>query len=1449
MLQKIVQIFGGDPNKRQIERFTDTVDYINGLETQFERYSNDELRAKTGEFRRRLALGETLDDLLPEAFATVREASKRHLGQRHFDVQLIGGIVLHQGIIAEMRTGEGKTLVATLPLYLNALTLNPAWIEKAQQSWGDDPEDWSFTPIEGLSVGRGNHLVTVNDYLARRDARWMGSIYLALGLEVGVLQMAARTENGKKAFLVDFERESPHEDQHNLRMVPRGKAYAADITYGTNSEFGFDYLRDNMTLNIEDRVQRGHHYAIIDEVDNVLIDEARTPLIISGPSHDDAEWYVRMSQVAKSLRSEDYEISERDRTVTLTELGETHVENLLDMPLWDPERPEDVTPEQAHLMGFLEQSLRAQYLFKKNKDYLVQAGKVIIIDEFTGRLMPGRRWSDGLHQAVEAKEGARVQPENVTYATITIQNYFRMYEKLAGMTGTALTESEEFKEIYELDVLAIPTNLEYLASREDTDLTVLEARDEAGYKYQYYADIIDPEREPLFWKRKDYPDVVYRTEEAKLRAIVQEILRYHILGRPILVGTTSVELSEKVSGRLKATPMNRLAQTLLLRQVWMEQHNRVEDGRLVPELTFLNLPLSDWDRSKEAEVRNMARDLGISSNPASDENLDRLLASFELSSAYKDRLESCLKAGIPHNVLNAKEHTAESKIIARAGELGMINIATNMAGRGVDIKLGGEQAEDLLVFVNDLLRGAGVRNSYSMTNIDRLAALKTILLKEFNQIPADENGGFKVAPPEDLEAVKGLLLEKYGSDEAKDEWPQLTNILYNFDKNKFPLRTSEKIIDFWRHVEKEIQVRDLGGLHVIGSERHESRRIDNQLRGRAARQGDPGSSRFYLSMEDELMRLFGGQQAENMMGRLKIDEAMPLEMGLVGRIVEQSQGRVEGANFDVRKHLLEYDDVLNTQRTKIYDQRDRIFSKDDLSEDVTDMLQTEVLQRVPLALEDEEGPWKLLAWLDQIQPPLPVNGRIYPSYTLRLLVDEYFKNSGNGNSTELAFSHQEAYKALLDLAGEAIKAEEKHLLHSINKLIDITSERMEAQLEERLDMVEVFFDGLELDEETDRRDPRKIMDELSNLVRVPIKLTSEEQRALRSDGDRSDLEQIVDRVSNQVEATLIDQSITRLVGAVERRLEEDLDIDRDQLSGDDWEALAEQVLSAISSLYERRLERLIGQDGDGLIAKDIESALAKFDGPVTESILMGLLLQMPQGAVATFDKRTHRRVWQRTTRLTYIYVAAGFLESRHPDEIASEVLEHLEEAQSAMRLAWGRSELKRLESARPIDLDTTTQNGLRDLLGEERFEEISDQELHHLEGEERTSVVDELGRQALTEVYRQLLLRVISELWVDYLTSMEALRISIGLEAYAQRDPLVEYKNRAFEMFQELLSNMRMGVVTRMFTFRPHDLSSVQTTVTKAEPPQIKAEPQPQAQGERRAGSRPTKSKRRRRRR
>ena len=1317
MLKKFVTILGGDPNKRAIGKSNEIVDQINSLEAQFEELSDEALLTKTAEFHSRLAEGETLNDLLPEAFAAVREASKRTNGQRHYDVQLIGGISLHQNKIAEMRTGEGKTLVATLPLYLNALT------------------------------GKGTHLVTVNDYLARRDARWMAPIFNALGMSVGVLQMAARTENGKKAFIVDLEKSSPHEDQHQLRLVPRAEAYAADITYGINSEFGFDYLRDNMTMRLDERVQRGHYYAIVDEVDNILIDEARTPLIISGPAQDDAEWYVRMAQVVRQLRAEDYELNERDRNITLTEIGEIHVEELMGMALRDPDRPEDVTPEQARLMGFLEQALRAQYLFKRNKDYLVQTGKVVIVDEFTGRLMPGRRWSDGLHQAVEAKEGVRVQAENVTYATITIQNYFRMYEKLAGMTGTALTEAEEFDKIYKLDVIAIPTNLEYQASREDSPLILLEGKDEQGYKYRYYSLRDEAEKKPVFFQRKDFPDIIYRTEEVKFRSITSEILRYHAMGRPMLVGTTSVELSDHLSTRLRADPLRKLAQVYLLRNAWLEKNNREEDGRLIEELQPFNAPL---DQLQVPEMRKMARELGISFNPEDPENLPRLLNILDLSTSDADRLKADLESGIAHQVLNARKHTEESQIIAGAGAFGAVTIATNMAGRGVDIKLGGELPDSVIDSVNRVLHRAGITDPYDMRHEERRQALISLT-------------------------------------------PEQTGI-YEADIDKF------------LHYMQDMQsVKELGGLHVIGSERHEARRIDNQLRGRAARQGDPGSSRFYLSLEDELMRRFGGGQVESIMQRMKIDDAVPMEVGLVSRLVEQSQTRVEGANFDVRKHLLEYDDVLNSQRQRIYGQRDLIFTKPDLSEDVTDILGTEVNRRVPESLADDEGPWKLLAWLDQIQPPLDLGGMLFPSYSLKLLLDHLSSQQKGYASLE------ELRDALIGLAGEALKAEEEHLLRTVNSLLDATRERLESQVKERLETLDTFFEGLGLGEAEDAapRSPRELLDELVGVVHVTVRLTPEEQRLLRDDPD-----QVRKAVRQQVENAVIGQSALRLVGAIERRLEDTLELEASQLDSTDWEAMADQVYQAVQIVLTRRRERLMGNGAgpaSGQLAHDLENTLAKISGPVTTNHMLGLLLMMPQGTRATFDKKTHRRVLQRTTRLTYIYLAARLLEKRTPEDITEEVLKHLQNAQETIRRAWGASEFSRLATARLPELEPQLRDTLCTLLGEETCASLQNQPLQSLDREQIIKILDELGRRSLTEVYRQLLLGVITELWVDYLTQMEALRVSIGLEAYGQRDPLVQYKSKASELFQNLLKDMRSGVISRMFIYRPRDMSTVQS--------------------------------------
>ncbi len=1312
MLQNFVKLFGGDPNKREIEKLSEVVEIINGLEPQFEALSDDELRAKTDEFRAQLKEAidgieddeerfeieqEVLEEILPEAYAVVREASKRTIGLRHYDVQMIGGITMHRSSIAEMKTGEGKTLVATLPIYLNALS------------------------------GRGTHLITVNDYLARRDARWMAPIYSFLGLSIGVLQMAAVTENGKKAFLVDLKKESPHEDQHQLRMVNRAEAYRADITYGTNSEFGFDYLRDNMTMSLESRVQRGHHFAIIDEVDNVLIDEARTPLIISGPASGDLEWYGKMAQLVKQLKPEDYEVSEKDRNVALTEIGIAHVEQLLGQPLQDPDRPEDVTPEQARLLGYLEQALRAQHLFKRNKDYLVQAGKVVIVDDHTGRLMPGRRWSDGLHQAVEAKEGVKVEPESVTYATVTIQNYFRMYKKLSGMTGTALTEAEEFNKIYELEVTPIPTNLEYQAFGSNTTLIEKKDKDEEGYQYTYYVRPDDPpEAEPVLWKRKDYPDIIYRTVEAKLRAIVTEIVRLHVMGRPLLVGTTSVESSDVLSNRLRAEPVRRLVQVLLVRNAWLVANDRVEDGRLIEELVPFNGPL---DGINPSQLRKFVQPFGMNSiNPEDPDNLPTALELLHLESEDAERLTSVLKAGVPHDVLNARKHTEESQIIAGAGAFGAVTIATNMAGRGVDIKLGGELAEEEFMAVNRVLNRVGVKDPYEMPLEERRQAL------------------LKADP------------EVYGIYDG-----EVKHFLQYFDDME--------------------RVKALGGLHVVGSERHEARRIDNQLRGRAARQGDPGSSRFFLSLEDDLMRLFAGQQVSGLMERLKVDDSLPLESRIVSNIVEQSQGRVEGANFDVRKHLLEYDDVLNSQRERIYSQRDRIFVKEDLSEDVRDMLQTEIETRVPAGLIDEEGPWKLMAWLEQIQPPFAYgeNG-IFPSYGLRLLLDELE-------------DAEDIRSAALELVSDALDAEHTHTLRAISSLLERTADNLDQQLEERIDALDIFFEGLRDAEESPH--PQEANDELQSIARLPLKLSNNQMRLLVNEP-----EEIEDDVRDMLTAQLTALYATRVIGAVENRLNESLDIDKSELQSADWDELSDTILDTSEEIMGNQRERLVGENGQ--IIRDLDASLQR-EPAENDDAKLRLLMSLSQGLRTAFDSKTHRQVKQAFIRFSYVFLTATYLQDRPEDEVTEEVLEHLSEAEEVLVLAWGQGEL-----AKQGQVD-----------GQDEAEAMK------------------VGRQVLNQVHRQLLLRAITEQWVEYLTRVEALRVSIGLEAYAQRDPLVQYKAQASQMFQELMSDIRSLVISRVFSYQPR---RIQLTLSDS------GESVTPASAQTKTSAKPTKKKRKRKR-
>ncbi|NWG06543.1 MAG: hypothetical protein HXY35_07645 [Chloroflexi bacterium] len=1324
MLKNFIKIFGGDPNKKIIEQYSGIANEINSLEAQFEALSDDALRAKTDEFRARIAESvgnvdgldereqfkaqqEALNEILPEAFAAVREAAKRTIGQRHYDVQLIGGVALHRGSIAEMRTGEGKTLVATLPVYLNAL------------------------------LGKGVHLITVNDYLARRDARWMAPIYDMLGLTVGVLQMAAATENGKKAFLVDFSKESPHEDQHHLRLVDRRLAYEADVTYGTNSEFGFDYLRDNMTMRLSDRVQRGHHFAIIDEVDNVLIDEARTPLIISGPASGNLEWYGKMAQVVKQLKPEDYEVNEKDRQVSLTEIGLAHVEQILNMPLMDPDRPEDVSPEQARLRGYLEQAMRAQFLFKRNKDYLVQAGKVVIVDEFTGRVMPGRRWSDGLHQAVEAKEGVKVEPENVTYATITLQNYFRMYKKLSGMTGTALTEAEEFHKIYNLEVTPIPPNLEYQAFGKNAPLVEVKAKDEDGYTYNYFAKRDDPKQEPLFYRRKDYPDIIYKTVEAKLRSIVTEIVREHVRGRPLLVGTTSVESSEQLSGRLKAEAVRRLMQIALVRRAWMNANKREEDGRLIPELQQFNEPL---EKITPDALRKFIQPFGITTiNPEDPSNLPAILEILRLKPSDTNRLKSVLQGGVPHQVLNARKHTEESQIIAGAGAFGAVTIATNMAGRGVDIKLGGELAEEVISAVNRVLRKAGFENPFDMTLEERRQALKQV------------------------------------------------------DPSNYGLYDAEVKL-FLQYFEDMERVKELGGLHVIGSERHEARRIDNQLRGRAARQGDPGSSRFYLSLQDELMRIQGGSQVSNLMERLKVDDSLPLEVRLVGNIIEQSQHRIEGANFDVRKHLLEYDDVINKQRSQIYSQRDRIFQKEDLSGDIAEMLEAEIKQRVETGLADEEGPWKLIAWLEQVQPPFMSGERLFPSFGLSLLLKEL------SNSDDL-------HESVLELITRAVEAENAHHLRAIEALIDKTEEGLEAQIASRTDSLDAYFEGLRDMDNAERPRAQKMVDEINALIGFQLRLNNDQMKRLGEDP-----EDVRDEIQKLVTGNLTGMYASRVIAAVQNRFGESIG-DKFEISG--WDDAADKILEAARNALERRRERLVGNNGQ--IVHDIDSLMP---ATVNDTSKLQLLLSLSQGARTVFDQKTHKQVKQVFSRFSYVFLIAQLLEGGNVEQVTEDVLTHLEEAQESLQMAWGEREYARLaaNAQRLADFGIAAKMAF----GEERLNDA----VASLGESDREALVESIGKYVLNEVHRQLLLSATTELWVDYLTRIEALRVSIGLEAYAQRDPLVQYKGRASEMFAQLVEDIRGLVISRLFAYqpRPVEIKPVEAMPPHEEPQNAEAD-------------------------
>ncbi|MBN1305084.1 MAG: hypothetical protein JXA13_11680 [Anaerolineales bacterium] len=892
-----------------------------------------------------------------------------------------------------------------------------------------------------------------------------------------------------------------------------------------------------------------------------------------------------------------------------------------------------------------------------------------------------------------------------------------MYQKLAGMTGTALTEAEEFSKIYELEVLPIPTNLEFQAFGQDASLIAKKDRDEDGYEYTYYVRPDDPpEAEPVLWKRKDYPDVIYRTLEAKLRAIVREIVHYHVLGRPMLVGTTSVESSELLSERLRAEPVRRMMQVLLVRRAWLLANDRFEDGRLIPELQTFNAPL---DKVSPAELRQFAKPLNISINVEDPENISALLEILDLPAASSERLKMVMQAGVVHNVLNARRHAEESQIIAGAGEFGAVTIATNMAGRGVDIKLGGDLAEEIFGAIHRVLRRIDVDPYESTLEEQRQALLK--------------------ADP----SVFGI---------------------YEAEVQLF--------LSYFDDMEK---VKTLGGLHVIGSERHEARRIDNQLRGRAARQGDPGSSRFYLSLEDDLMRMFGGEQVNNMMLRFSLDDSLPLENRMVGNIIEQSQHRVEGANFDGRKHLLEYDDVLNSQRERIYSQRNRVFTKEYLGDDIQIMLRAEVEKRVPAALEDPEGPWRLIAWLEQIQPPILAGDHLYPSFGMRLIL-ESLENT------------DDFYTSAVEVISEAIRAEQERILDAIQVGIDRTGEALEMQIEERYEGLEIFLEGLNDSEEGLRA--QEVSEQLTAAVQLQLQLSNTQLRTLLDEPYS-----VEDDLRKAIRGELTKINAERLIGSIEYRLKQSLELDIRQIDQMTWKEIAGSLFEASQMVLEQQRETLVGEKGS--VTRDLEGARTRETASnLAADARLRLLMSLAQGVRTGFDTRTHQQVKQIYSRFNYIFLAAQYLENSEVETLSAEVLEHLEGAQENLQLALGLHEWtqKTQNASRLADLGPAAAVLEEDRAAEPPFS---------LSEEDRQIVIKELGRLQLNELQRQLLLRAITEQWVDYLTKVEALRVSIGLEAYGQRDPLVQYKGRASEMFQQLLGDIRAQVIGRVFLYRP----------------------------------------------
>jgi preprotein translocase SecA subunit len=1310
----------GDNNELVVSRLQKVVKQINDLEPRFAALSDGELAAQTTAFRQRLDQGEDLDDLLPEAFATVREASRRTIGLRHYDVQLIGGMVLHQGKIAEMKTGEGKTLVATLALYLNALP------------------------------GEGVHLVTVNDYLARRDAGWMGPIFHLLGLKVGFIAH-------EYSALFDPEYVDPTVSLDDERLVhwrpcTRQEAYRADMTYGTNNEFGFDYLRDNMVQSLGQAVQREHVFAIVDEVDNILIDEARTPLIISGPAAKSSDQYARFARLVNDLRAGsvtpdevkkgaepngDVLLDPKSRSVLLTEQGLAKIESRLE-ELGPDESVYD--PQHATLTHYLENALKARFIFHRDKDYIVsKEGEVVIVDEFTGRLMPGRRWSDGLHQAVEAKEGVDVRRETVTYATITFQNYFRMYQKLAGMTGTALTEKEEFGKIYNLEVVVIPTN------------------------------------KPT--ARKDLTDQIYRSEEAKFGAVVREIQERQQQGQPVLVGTTSVETSERLSQLLRREKIPH--QVLNAKQNQEEARVVAQAGQPGTVTIATNMAGRGTDillgGNAEALAARYLEEVGVTR-----EELVELARRLE--AADKEQRDEPLRMLIERSNGRLDERLlAALRALRTQYEEAMRRIDDSSEGEALfllrsaleDVEATFEQKFEL---VRSVLRGDLTRARKLVREVPDLSEEK---IAELQRMHSDYMAYHNSGRDRPL-FLAGLLFDKVYAARASLVQHTLRGELEA--ARQIVAETPglrEAFVEDVQRIQREcgehaLRIREAGGLHVIGTERHEARRIDNQLRGRAGRQGDPGSSRFYLSLEDELMRRFGRMDTiKSVMSRLGVEDEVPIEAGLINRSIEGAQARVEGYNFDIRKHTVEYDNVMNKQREAIYARRRRILEE------------AHEVQRIEELIGRYIEPAAYAEWLgDEVRDELEAT-RALPEDVTRQRLARLLPDS----ELDLPALRQAAAAADQSLA---------------ELLAPIIAQQQERRLPARL-----------------------LVEQLAEFIELP-----EDAEAQLRDADRHEAERYANEIWRDQNEGDIEERVKELFaeefdGLIARYTDEYDDWMRGQIG----EAVADATNPATDEVNPRMVQRRLGsilpevaeydpvelgelspqellQELEGLIGPSRERGhnIDLLSGEIASLLPLMPSLQIRSNMSAAEWARTLDRYQEQYRERVELITAA--LDDEERARVVDEAMAFVRQQIQPFYAPTGPIGSDQI-NARFAATYTHGAELLHAMLGQLGNDEMADM-LASLVDKAFDDWRDVVGVKELGSYQRALMLRTIDLEWQQYLTAMDDLRQGIGLQAVGQRDPLIMYQTEGYRMFGELLANINRTVVQSFFRQLPEHQRYIQ---------------------------------------